>query len=410
MPSGSKTTPLQGTRVIDLSRVLAGPMAAQMLGDLGADVVKIEQPGSGDLVRSMGAARLAEADGSPSKETSLFLAANRNKRSITVDLSKAGGQDVVRRLCAQSDVLIENYIPGTLKKFGLDYEQIRKVNPRLVYCSVSGFGQTGPRSREPGFDGLFQAMGGLMSVNGHPDDAPGGGPLKVGPNIVDGVTALYATVGILAALKQRDATGLGQHLDIGLFDCTLHWLSPTIETFLVAGTVPQRTGNHPLSGGPSTVLECRDGRVYFITGDPSRFERLCAMLGVPELPKDPRFIGPARWQNREALASLLQERVGDRSAQELIDALKAIGCPAGRVNNVAEAIADPQAVHRGALVDVPHPLREDLKLVANPIRMSAADMAYARPPRLGEHTDEILRERLGLDAAAIARLRSDGAI
>jgi len=408
--SGGGVLPLSGVRVLDLSRVLAGPMAAQMLGDFGADVIKVEQPEKGDLVRQMGAAKLEGTEDIPSNETSLYLAANRNKRSITVDLSKTDGQAIVRELAEQSDVLIENYIPGTLAKFALDYDSLRSVNPRLVYCSVSGFGQSGPRARQPGFDAIFQALGGLMSLNGHPDGHPGSGPLKVGPNVVDGVAALYATVGIFAGLKQREATGIGQHIDIGLLDCALHWISPTIETYLIGGKVPQRSGNHTLSGGPSTVLRCQDGMVYFICGGQGRFDRLCQLLEIPELANDPRFSENTRWENRYLLAEIIQDKVKSWSCVQFIEKLERIGCPVGKVNNIEEALADAQVRHRELVVTMDHPLRNDLKVMANPIRMGNTSLCYRRPPLLGEHTEGVLREILGLDHAAIAKLRNEGSI
>jgi len=406
-----KQQPLQGVRVLDMSRVLAAPLAAQMLGDMGAEVIKVEQPGQGDMVRHMGGTRLSKPDGTPSSESGLFLSVNRNKQSITVDLSMPEGQALIRQLCEHCDVLIENYIPGTLQKFGLDYEAVREVNPRLVYCSVSGFGQTGPRSQQPGFDGLFQALCGLMSVNGLPDDVPGGGPIKVGPNIVDGVTGLYATIAVLAALRQRDITGRGQHADIALFDSTMHWLGPTVESYLVSGTVPQRTGNHPLSSGPSTVLRCRDGDVYFITYNQASFEKLCGALDLQSLIADPRFTdAQTRWQHRDTLAALLEARVADRPVADVVRMMEQLGCPAGRINDIAQALAEPQAVHRQIVQDMPHPLRPDLQTVANPLRLSDATMSYERPPLLGEHTDEVLSRVLGLSAEAIERLRSAKAI
>ena len=401
--------PLSGIRVLDMSRVLAGPSAGQMLGDFGAEVIKVERPGEGDQIRGFGSAVLNDRDGKPTRESAMHLSVNRNKQSITIDLSKPQGQDLVKQLAAKSDVFLENYVPGNLASFGLDYEAIRTVNPAIVYCSVSGFGQDGPYAHKAGYDSLFQAMSGWMQLTGNADGTPGGGPLKTGPNIVDMIVGLNATIGILVALRHRDQTGRGQHIDIALMDCAVAAIAPTAMQYLVGGVVPQRTGNHPLSGGPSTMLKCRDGAVFFIAGPQKQFEALCGILDLKHVATDSKFSAYAsRWQHREELAALLQERAASWLHADFIAALDKAGIPVGPVNDLADVFADQHARHRGIVKNMSHPLADSVPVVANPIRLSDSPASYsASAPLLGEHNDQVLTRVLGMDAEAITRLRSD---
>lgn len=395
-----------------MSRVLAGPSAGQMLGDFGAEVIKVERPGEGDQIRGFGSAVLKDRDGTPTRESAMHLSVNRNKQSITIDLSKPQGQDLVKQLAAKSDVFLENYVPGNLAAFGLDYERIKAVNPSIIYCSVSGFGQEGPYAHRAGYDSLFQAMGGWMQLTGHPDGAPGGGPLKTGPNIVDMIVGLNATIGILVALRHRDQTGRGQHIDVALLDSAIAAIAPTAMQYLVGGVVPQRTGNHPLSGGPSTALKCIDGTVFFIAGPQKHFETLCDILGLPEVARDPKYAAYAtRWQHREELAAMLQQRAATWRRADFIAALDKAGIPVGPVNDLKDVFADPQVQHRGIVRNMAHPLADSVPVIANPIRMSDSPVSYAEAaPRLGEHNDSVLAQVLGMDAAAIAALRRDNVI
>ena len=404
--------PLSGIRVLDMSRVLAGPSAAQMLGDFGAEVIKVERPGEGDQIRGFGSAVLKDRDGKPTRESAMHLSVNRNKQSITIDLSKPQGQELVCQLAAKSDVFLENYVPGNLAAFGLDYEPIRKVNPAIIYCSVSGFGQSGPYSQRAGYDSLFQAMGGWMQLTGHPDGVPGGGPMKVGPNVVDMFVGLNATIGILVALRHREQTGRGQHIDVALLDSAIAAIAPTAMQYLIGGLVPQRTGNNPLSGGPSGVLNCIDGPLLFIAGPQKQFESLCQVLGLQELVANPKFAAyDARFENRDELAHQLQQVASRWKRADLIATLEKAGIPAGAVNDLPAVFADEHVRHRGVVRDMPHALSDSVRVVANPIRLSDSPARYDTPaPLLGEHNDKILGELLGLSGSAIDALRKDKVI
>ena len=406
-----KRLPLAGIRVLDLSRILAAPLAAQSLGDLGAEVVKVERPGRGDEARRWGPPFLKDREGRDTRESPMYLCANRNKRSITIDLSRPEGQDLVRRLAAVSDVLIENYKVGDLLRYGLDYEALRRVNPRLVYCSVTGFGQTGPYSQLPGYDTVFQAMSGLMSVTGLPDGVPGGGPMKTGPSLADFIAGQYATSGILAALYERDApggSGEGRHIDIALLDCTIAAQTHSVMTYLAAGLVPPRRGTEGNGGLPSQAFECADGGIIVICGSEAQYRSFCEVLRHPQLADDARFATNARrLAHRRELAEVFNTLTRQWPARELLEALEHAGIPSGPINSYPEVFADPQVQHRGVAQRVPHPTAGEVTLCANPIRFGGLEPPLpSAPPTVGQHTEQILREALGLDDAAIAGLRA----
>ncbi len=407
----TKRGALAGIKVLDMGRVLAAPWATQMLGDLGADVIKVERPGAGDESRQYGPVFLKDADGKKTRESALYIAGNRNKRSITINLASAKGQELIRQLAKQSDVLIENYKVGALAKYGLDYAGIKAINPRIIYCSITGYGQSGPYADRPGYDAIFQAEGGLMSVTGVPDGEPGAGPMKVGPSIVDVMTGANAAIGILAALRHRDATGEGQHIDLSLLDTCIANLSSISAQYLIEGFVQPRRGDGGNGGVPSQMVDCGDGKIYITIGNNGHFVRLCELLGRPDLPRDPRYSTTTiRGENRAELRALMCQLYEPWKQMKRADILKQLlvaGIPSGAVNDIGEVFADPHIQHRGVAVTMPHPLSGTLKVVANPLRMSATPPRYDRPPPLtGQHTDEILKDDLGLDASAIAELRS----
>ena len=398
---------LTGVRVLDLSRVFSGPWAAQMLADFGADVIKIERPGKGDDVRQQGVP-LKHPDGRATGETSSFLAMNRGKRSVTVDLSKVQGQALIRELASKSDVLIENFKAGDLARYGLDFESLKADNPHLVYCSISGFGQTGPYHHLPGYDPVFQSMSGLMSVTGHADGLPGGGPLRVGYSVGDITAGFYAVAAILAALRHRDAvSGEGQHIDLALLDAQVASISHVAMMYLVSGQQPPRMGNASPITCPWQSFACADGELMVAVGNDTQFTAFCHVLGVPQLATDPRFTSnPLRVQHREALVPMLAEIFRTRTAAAWYAALDKAGVPSGPINGFAEVFRDPQIVHRQMLTTVPHTAAGSVAQVANPVKFSATPVQYRRgPPVLGEHTDEVLREVLAMEPDAIAQLR-----
>jgi crotonobetainyl-CoA:carnitine CoA-transferase CaiB-like acyl-CoA transferase len=393
---------LDGIRVLDMSRVLAAPLAAQMLADLGAEVIKIERPGSGDESRTYGPPFLDDREGRSTGIAAFYLACNRGKKSVTVDHATPEGQQILRDLAAQSDVVLENFRAGTLKKHGLDHERLCALNPRLVYCSITGFGQDGPYAARPGYDGIFQAMGGLMSANGHPDE-----PMKVGISMVDVLTSLYAGIAILAALRHRDqVSGRGQHIDLSLLDCGVASLSHFAMNWLVSGEVPQRRGNGGYGGVPSQAFRCRDGSIFVTAGNDRQFAALCEALGCPTLRVDPRFDTTARRViNRQALLPLLDQAFARRPVVEWLDKLETADVPAGPVNELPGVFADPQVRHRGMLVEAEHPLAGTIQLLRNPLRLSQTPVTdYPAPPLLGEHTREVLAQRLGLDGRRLDAL------
>jgi crotonobetainyl-CoA:carnitine CoA-transferase CaiB-like acyl-CoA transferase len=383
---------LSHLRVLDLSRVLAGPWASQLLADLGAEVIKIERPGVGDDTRAWGPPFLRDASGQPTAESAYFLCANRGKQSVCVDMKTPEGQAQIRQLAAVSDVLIENFKVGGAASFGLDYPSLAEVNPRLVYCSITGFGQTGPCRDRPGYDFLVQAMGGLMSVTGQPDGAAGAGPQKVGVALTDIMTGLYAAVGILAALSERSRSGLGQQVDLALLDVTTATLANQATNYLVGGLNPTRLGNAHPNIVPYQSFVVADGHLIVAVGNDSQFRRFVELLGCPELAADARFASNSdRVGNRDALVPLLQARMLLRDKEDWLVALEQAGVPAGPINTVAEVFAEPQVQAREMQVNVPHPLNPDLQLVGNPIKLSRTPVCYpAAPPLLGQHTRDVL--------------------
>jgi crotonobetainyl-CoA:carnitine CoA-transferase CaiB-like acyl-CoA transferase len=381
------TLPLAGIRVLDLSRVLAGPWATQMLADLGAEVIKIEKPGAGDDTRGWGPPWAKDAAGSATKESAYFLCANRGKKSITVDITTAEGQAQVQQLARECDVLVENYKVGGLAKYGLDYANIRKLNPRLVYCSITGFGQTGPYKDRAGYDFMIQGLGGLMSITGEKDMLPGGGPQKVGVAVVDLFTGMYSSVAILAALRHRDATGEGQHIDMALLDCSVAMLANVASNYLVSEKVPQRMGNAHPNIVPYQAFRCRDGFLILAVGNDEQFARFCAEAGLASLATDARFAkNQGRVEHRHELIPFIEEAFLTRDRDDWLAAFERLGIPAGPINTIDQVFADPQVIARGLRLDLPHATAGTVPGVANPIRFSATPLAPERaPPVLGEH-------------------------
>jgi crotonobetainyl-CoA:carnitine CoA-transferase CaiB-like acyl-CoA transferase len=407
-----KTAALSDIRVLDMSRVLAGPLCGQLLADLGADVIKIERPVSGDDSRAWGPPFLPDQVGEPTRESAFYLSCNRGKRSVTVDLATPAGRELIRKLAAASDVLIENYKVGTLEKYGLGYADLSAVNPKLVYCSITGFGQTGPYRARPGYDTIVQALGGLMSITGQPDGAPGAGPVRVGIALTDTMTALYATIAVQAALSRRARSGLGEHLDLSLLDVQVSALSAVAMNYLVSGKVPTRRGNRLPTVYPSDTFRCEDGYVMLIVGNDRQFTRLASTIGLADLANDPRFrTNEARVQNADALAGIIGEKLEARPVRDWLAALEAAQVPCAPINDIAQVFEDPQVVARGMRVELPHPLAGAVPGIANPIRFGDEPMQSDRaPPTLGQHTQEVLEEVLGLDHAALEALRASGAL
>ncbi len=400
-------TCLTGVRVLDLSRVFSGPWAGQMLADFGAEVIKVERPGRGDDVRQQGF-RAKDAAGVETSETTSFLAMNRGKRSITVDMSQAEGQALIRRLAAESDILIENFKAGDLARYGLDYASLQASHPKLVYCSISGFGQTGPYSHQPGYDPIFQAMSGLMSITGHADGEPGGGPMRTGFAVGDITAGFYAVSAVLAALRHRDmVSGQGQHIDLALFDAQVAALSHLAMIYLVTGQQPARLGTASPITCPYQAFDCADAPIMIAVGNDTQFVKLCECLGRPELATDPRFkTNPDRSKHRLMLVPLLAEVLKTRRVAQWYADFDAAGVPSGPINNFAEVFADPQIVHREMLQHMQHPTIGEIPQVANPVRFSASPVHYQRPPPLlGEHTSEVLRDVLQMDEQDISELR-----
>lgn len=402
---------LAGVRVLDLSRVLAGPWCTQTLADLGADVIKIERPVSGDDTRAWGPPYLKDADGQDTSEAAYFLGANRNKRSLAVDLATPEGQAIVRKLAGQVDVLVENFKVGDLARYGLDAPSLLAEHPGLVICSITGFGQTGPYAERAGYDYAVQGMGGLMSVTGERDDLPGGGPQKVGVAVADLFTGMYATVAILAALRHRDATGQGQVIDMALFDTQLAMLANLGSNYLCSGKAPGRMGNAHQNIVPYQVFEASDGHLILAVGNDRQFAKFCDIAGHPAWATDPRFATNAeRVRHRATLVPLLEDAIRQRPRNDWLAALEAAKVPCGSINSIAEALADPQAQARGAVVGLDHPLTPGLRLVASPMKLSATPVQYRQaPPLLGQHSDELLREA-GCSADDIAAWRAAGVI
>lgn len=403
--------PLHGIRVLDLTRVLAGPWASQLLADYGADVIKVERPGSGDDTRSWGPPWLTDAEGRPTTDSAYYLSANRNKRSIAVDLGDPRGQALVRRLAAQSDVLMENFRVGTLARFGLDYPRLAAGRPELILCSISAYGQTGSRADRPGYDAMIQASGGLMSVTGESDDA-GGGPVKVGVAIADIMAGMYATTAVLAALVRRQASGRGQQIDVPLYDSQVAWLANQNMNFLVGGECPGRLGSAHPNLVPYQSFRTGDGYLMVAVGNDRQFARLADALGMVELAADPRYDrNAARVANREALVAQLSAAFRRKGTADWLHLLGEAGVPAGPIHSVADVFTDPYAAERGLVHRLPHATTGEVPTVANPVRFSATPVSYrSGPPVLGEHTRSVLRDDLALGDREIEALANDGII
>lgn len=406
------SAPLEGLKVLDLSRILAGPWASQLLGDLGADVVKVERPGAGDDTRQWGPPYLKDRDGRDSSESAYYLCANRNKRSLAVDISCSPGQALVRRLAGEADVLIENFKVGTLARYGLDYDSLRAVNPRLVYCSVTAYGQEGPEAAAPGYDAMIQARGGLMSITGVPDGEPGAGPQKVGVAMADLVTGMYAVSAIQAALLARVRTGTGQHIDLALFDTQVAMLANQASNFLIGGVVPGRMGTAHPNIVPYQSFATADGHLMLAVGNDEQFRRLLAVMSLEELAKDPRYASNAeRTRNRQTLVPLLQRHFMTRDSAYWAEHLTAAAVPFGPINRVDQVFADPQAVYRQLALTMPHALADSVSLVANPIRFSETPVNYRQaPPVLGQHSREVLEDWLAMDEAQVESLVASGVL
>ena len=398
--------PLSHLRVLDLSRVLAGPFATQNLADMGAEVIKVEKPGDGDDTRGWGPP-FVKADPAARGDSAYFLSANRNKKSITVDLSKPQGQALIKRLAAQCDICVENYKVGTLARYGLDYAALSAVNPRLVYCSITGFGQTGPYAPRPGYDFVFQGMGGLMSITGVPDGQPGAGPMKVGVAVADLVTAMYASVAILGAVEQRHVSGRGQHIDIALLDCLIALTSFQTLNWFVSGEVPRRLGNGHPNIVPYQVFACKGGYIILAVANDGQFRSFAHAVGKPEWAEDERFkVGAARGAHRDLLCGLVAELMMARTMHEWIELLEAHNVPCGPINNIDQVFDDPQVQHRGMRVPMRHASGE-ISLLASPLRFSDTPVRYELPPPLlGEQTDAVLRGLLGLGDDELRDLRA----
>lgn len=399
---------LDGIRVLDLTRVLAGPWATQNLADLGAEVIKIERPGQGDDTRSWGPPFLKDRDGNDTPDAAYFLAANRGKKSVTLDIASAVGQELAKRLARDSDVVVENFKVGDLTRYGLDYTSLRVDHPGLVYCSITGFGQDGPYRDRPGYDFMIQGLGGLMSVTGERDGLPGGGPQKVGVAVADLFSGLYATNAILAALLHRERSGEGQYIDIALLDVQVAMLANLSAAYLASGRAPGRMGNAHQAIVPYQVFRAADAFLIVAVGNDTQFARFCEVAGLEGLAADPRFArNPQRVANREELVATIAARLATRPAAAWLAALEEAQVPCGPINDLAQVFADPQVRHRGMVATLPHPVAGEVRVVANPVKFSATPVRHELPPpRLGEHTDAVLGGLLGLGDAELNDLRS----
>ncbi|TWJ18355.1 CaiB/BaiF CoA transferase family protein [Geobacter argillaceus] len=403
--------PLKHVRVLDLSRVLAGPWAGQTLADLGAEVIKVERPGVGDDTRGWGPPFLADREGTPTRDAAYFLSANRGKKSVTIDFTRPEGQDLVRRLAASCDIVLENFKVGGLAQYGLDYPSLKEVNPGIIYCSITGFGQTGPYRQRAGYDFLIQGMGGLMSVTGEPG-GEAGGPMKVGVAIVDIFTGMYATTAVLAALACRERTGIGQHVDLALLDVQVATLANQATNYLVSGRSPERLGNAHPNIVPYQAFATSDSHIILAVGNDEQYRRFCAVAGAPHLATDERFATNAdRVRNRDSLIPLLRDIFGLRTKSWWIAELEKAGVPCGPINTIEEVFADPQVRARSMCVTVEHASAGEIPLVGTPMKFSQTPAgALQPPPLLGEHTVQVLEQLLGVDGNTITSLRETGVI
>ena len=399
-------------RVLDLTRVLAGPWCTQLLADLGAEVIKIERPGLGDDTRGWGPPYLKDSHGADTSEAAYYLSANRGKRSVTIDISTPEGQSLMHKLTDNCDIVVENYLVGQLAKYRLDYASLAKINPRLIYCSITGFGQTGPHRMRAGYDFIMQGIGGFMSITGERDDRPGGGPQKAGVAVSDLMTGMYAAVAILAAVTHRERTGEGQHIDMALYDVMLAMLANMNMNYLTSGQVPRRAGNAHQNIVPYQVFAAADGHIVVTVGNDSQFVKLCAVIDMPHLCADARYQrNRDRVRNREVLIAELEAIFRTKSVAFWVQGLDAAGVPCGPINDIAHALADPQVDARGLRIDLAHPLAGHVPMVANPIKMSATPASYELPPPLlGEHTARVLSEYAGVDEIQLNTLKSKGVV
>ena len=403
IPTGIPTGPLKGLRVFDLTRVLAGPTCAQMLGDLGAEVIKIERPGAGDDTRGFAPPFMPGT-----KESAYFVGVNRNKKSVTLDIGTPEGQEIAVRLIADSDILVENFKVGALEKYGLGYEQLHQKFPRLVYCSITGFGQTGPYAPRPGYDSLIQGMGGVMSLTGDPE----GLPQKVGVPVADLFAGLYGCIGILAAIRHRDLTGQGQQIDIGMLDTHVAWLANQGMNYLATGENPARLGNQHPNIVPYQVFPTADGHMVLSVGNDPTFKRFCEAFALTHLLEDSRYAtNAARVENRQLVTDTLTPVMTQHSTLWWIEKLEVLNIGCGPINKLAEVFADPHVLAREMVLEMDHATGGKMKMIANPVKLSETPADYRlAPPVLGQHTDEVLAGKLGLDAAALAGLREKGVI
>ena len=404
--------PLSHIKVLDMSRVLAAPWAAQNLADLGADVIKVERPVKGDDSRAYAPPFLKDENGNETRESAYFCAANRGKRSITVNLTKPEGQQLVRELAAECDVLLENYKVGDLARYGLGYEDLAKINPGLIYCSVTGFGQTGPYKDRPGYDFMAQGMGGMMSITGEPDSVPGGGPQRCGVPIIDLTTGMYATIAICAALANRAVTGKGQWIDVALLDTTVAYLANQGMNYLATGVSPERIGNAHPNIVPYQTFNTADGAIILACGNDNLFKKFCEVAGCPEFTTDPKYSTNAvRVQNRAEITALLNAVFVKRTTKEWVKLLDDAGVANGPINNLQQVFEEPQVIARGMKIELPHAVAGKVSLVASPMRFSGTPIKHeVPPPALGQHTDEILRQSLKKSDVEIAKLKADGVV
>jgi crotonobetainyl-CoA:carnitine CoA-transferase CaiB-like acyl-CoA transferase len=404
--------PISHVRVLDLSRVLAGPWASQTLADLGAEVIKVERPGTGDDTRAWGPPFLHDCEGNQTHESAYYLSTNRGKKSVAIDFTQPEGQELVRKLAAKSDILLENFKVGGLAKYNLDYQSLRDVNPGLIYCSITGFGQTGPYRHRSGYDFLLQGMGGLMSITGEPDGEPGGGPMKVGVAIVDLFTGMYATTAILAALAHRERCGRGQYIDLALLDVQVATLANQASNFLVANQSPSRMGNTHPNIVPYQAFATKDGHIILAVGNDQQFRKLCTVIGHPALAEDERYAtNAARVYNRVNLGTHLKKIFTQQTSTEWIDQLEKVGVPCGPINTLEQVFDDPQVKARRMRIELPHRYAETVSLVGSPMKFSDTPVVHKQgPPVLGEHSNEVLGDLLGLGEEDIRNLHEAGIV